>query len=298
MLLLVLSAKPWCRWRRNPSPVPSLTPPRTEPASRLRGSQPRTRTAAICWDDAQAALAALRRQRTDLARFQEREARAVGLGHREFHGAALFGSVNRIYDVRVSVLQSALVSDETHADLQLGSTSRKASPRAAWAAGASIGYIPLWFLGFRAAGGLQVGKQLTVGSSTWRLMRSALRRQRPPTTPTSPVTVEPRLRWYVVPAGPVKPYALTAASLRFYDGYGVEDNDAVNYPDRAGAWERLCRRRRTGLRRTGGLQPAGASTCSPASSSMKGRSRQPGTRGNATPAQVRAGIGFHWWSCG
>jgi hypothetical protein len=46
--------------------------------------------------------------------------------------------------------------------------------------------------------------------------------------------IEPRLRFYTVPTGPVKPYVLTAANLRFYDGYVVPDLDTIKYPDRSG----------------------------------------------------------------
>lgn len=241
-------------------------------------------------------------------RFKERELVRSGSVIVEFHGSALFGSVNRIYDVRVSVLQSALVSDENPSPdfSQHGLYQQEGfSQGTAWAAGASVGYVPLWFLELGLTGGVQVGKkQLTTGWEQY-VSPDETNPYDASTTTYDPNLafmgfVEPRLRWYVVPAGPVKPYALTAASLRFFDGYGVEDNEAINYPDRAGGMG-------AGFVAGGGLAfdaPGGFAAFlevpftymfSPAPYVLdEGTvSSKPGARENAnTLLQLRAGIGF------
>lgn len=175
-------------------------------------------------------------------RFKERELIRAGSVIVEVHGGALFGAVDRAYDVRVSVLQSELSTAENPDPefSQHGLYQREGFIQgSAWSVGASVGYVPLWFLELGLTGGMQVGKkQLSTGWEQY----VAPDEVNPYDASTSELDpnlafmgfVEPRLRWYVVPTGPVKPYALTAASLRFYDGYGVADNDAISYPDRAG----------------------------------------------------------------
>ena len=46
--------------------------------------------------------------------------------------------------------------------------------------------------------------------------------------------IEPRLRWFFGQGSWLQPFGLAGAAVRAFDGYSVEDNDAIDYPDRPG----------------------------------------------------------------
>ena len=80
----------------------------------------------------------------------------------ELHGAGIFGAVNRAYDVRVGVLQDGLAPGQDPsrpASPRPGTTSGTASPTGSWTVGASLGYIPVWWLEIGVSGGMQVGRK-------------------------------------------------------------------------------------------------------------------------------------------
>ena len=177
-------------------------------------------------------------------RFKERELVRAGSVMLELHGAGLFGAVNRAYDVRVGVLQDEELApgqDPSEASFsQAGYYQRDGFTNGiSWTVGASLGYVPIWWLEIGVSGGMQVGrKELTTGWEQYVVTVDG-----DPTTTSEDAydptlafmgMVEPRLRWYVVPTGPVKPYIITGAHMRFYDGYIVPDSALIRYPDRAG----------------------------------------------------------------
>jgi hypothetical protein len=153
----------------------------------------------------------------------------------EFHGGAVFGDVDRSYDVRASVEQIGTDSDAKltqtgtyqHETFVTGST---------FMLGGSIGYVPVWWLEADLFGGFSLAeKDLSTG---WTLYKDGVKEQSE-TNDYDPATAflgiaEPRLRLLTMATGPVKPYVLLAASLRFYDVYTVPDLDTVVYPDREG----------------------------------------------------------------
>lgn len=174
-------------------------------------------------------------------RFKERELIRAGSMTLELHGSALFGDVDRAYDVRVGVIQDQEgVSEEDITFSEFGLYQAEGFiSGTGWSVGATLGYVPLWWLEIGVSGGMQVGrKYLTTG---WEQYLPS-DEQNPYDTSSQEFDptlafmgmVEPRLRWYFVATGPVKPYVVTGATLRFYDGYVVPDLDTIKYPDRTG----------------------------------------------------------------
>jgi hypothetical protein len=143
----------------------------------------------------------------------------------EFHGGALFGDVDRSYDVRASVDQIGTNGDAKltqtgtyqHESFVTGST---------FMLGGSIGYVPVWWLEADLFGGFSLAeKDLSTG---WTQYKDGVKKESE-TNDYDPATaflgiVEPRLRLLTMATGPVKPCVLLAASLRF----------TVEYPDRDG----------------------------------------------------------------
>ena len=174
-------------------------------------------------------------------RFKERELIRAGSVTLELHGSALFGDIDRAYDVRVGVIQddeSTAADEATFSEFGLYQAEGFVSGTG-WSVGATVGYLPLWWLEIGVSGGMQVGrKYLTTG---WEQYLPS-DEQNPYDTSSQDFDptlafmgmVEPRLRWYFVATGPVKPYVVTGATLRFYDGYVVPDLDTIKYPDRTG----------------------------------------------------------------
>lgn len=171
----------------------------------------------------------------------------------EFHGGAVFGDVDRSYAVRAAAEQLgedadsiAQIDTYQYESFVTGST---------FMLGGSIGYVPVWWLETDVYGGFSLGQK---GLSTgWELYKQdddgslvlacehpdsdcegtggkdrELNEYDPATAFLG--TVEPRLRLLTVATGPVKPYVLLAASLRFYDGYVVNDLEKISYPERQG----------------------------------------------------------------
>ena len=151
-----------------------------------------------------------------------------------FSSGVAFGDVTRRYDIRVGYYQdkNTLIKygqyeyDTFHYDSGFQATI-------------GIGFAPAWWLEMALHGGVMLGsKELSTG---WEqrhvdnisevLMEDELA-QIPVTAAVA--QIEPILRWYMVPTGPVKPYVLTGASIRIFDGYQVPDLENVDYPDRPG----------------------------------------------------------------
>lgn len=171
----------------------------------------------------------------------------------EFHGGAVFGDVNRSYAVRAAAEQ---IGEDADSIAQIDTYQYEAfTTGSTFMIGGAIGYVPVWWLETDVYGGFSLGQK---GLSTgWELYKTTddgelvLACDHPDSdcegsgakdqeiNEYDPATaflgaVEPRLRLLTVATGPVKPYVLMAASLRFYDGYVVNDLEKISYPERQG----------------------------------------------------------------
>jgi hypothetical protein len=160
----------------------------------------------------------------------------------EVHAGAVFGDVERVYDTRLALNQ---VDDGSGEDIfeQVGSYQYDAFVRgSAFSAGGSVGFVPLWWLEISVYGGAEIGRRkLTTGWETYyadvegpdTVLEKASQEFGP--VPSTMAVLQPRLRLYTLPSGPVKPYALAGMQMRFYDAF---DDDQLNrqpsYPTRAG----------------------------------------------------------------
>jgi hypothetical protein len=151
----------------------------------------------------------------------------------ELHGAGVFGDVNRRFDTRVSVSTNSNgeLAQEPPYEYEDFIQGR------GQIAGASIGYVPLWWLQTEIFGGVMRGtKELTTG---WEQLENDVLVDEDSVvyepTPAMLGVIEPRLRLIFVATGPVKPYALGGLHLRIFDGYDVPDiAGKVNYANRPG----------------------------------------------------------------
>lgn len=219
----------------------------------------------------------------------------------EFLGSAAFGDIARRYDTRVSIVSTSETdfsqseAYEYEAFIQgLGGTG-----------GLSVGYNPTWWLELGVLAGVAVGtKELSAGWEQRDIVTNDVIDQN--TIIYDPVRgimgiLEPRLRMFFVPTGPVKPYAIGGAHIRAFDGFVVPDvGNTVNYSDRQGGIG-------VGAQAGGGLAFEGVSSVSgfievpwtyliqPVPHEQAGEDLQtvpnqaPGSR---QVVQFRAGIGF------
>lgn len=156
----------------------------------------------------------------------------AGRAHLEIAGGWGLGDVDRGYGVRVRL------AAEGDAFTTAGTSTWEGAGAGAGAGGwFAVGYAPTWFLETSLAGGVQWGKKyLNTGWECDPPERCTEAQSESPVDTVDAVqgVIEPRARFYFVPTGPVKPYALVAFTLRLYDGFPVEDLDHVDYPDAAG----------------------------------------------------------------
>ena len=152
----------------------------------------------------------------------------------EIHVGAGGGDVDRRYDTRVWVEQDdrgGLSSQDVYEyETFLQGTALET--------GMALGYLPTWWLEVGIFGGVQLGKkQLTTGweqteEGSDELVDYDNRVYDPALAMLGVIT--PRLRFYTVPMGVVKPYLLAGFTARFHDGYSVPDLALIDYPDRGG----------------------------------------------------------------
>ena len=151
----------------------------------------------------------------------------AGRGFLEIGGGWSIGDVDRGYGVRLRIEGSGSSFDAIGSVAQEG-PSASAAPNF----GLTLGYAPAWWMDTSVSVAVQYGtKYLDTG---WE----CLDRCDPPAReythdPVGAVQafVEPRLRFYPVATGVVKPYALVAFSVLLHDGFEVPDSDYVDYPD-------------------------------------------------------------------
>ena len=144
----------------------------------------------------------------------------------ELHAGAVFGDVERTYDTRVAFDQVDDGSGDQNFE-QIGSYQYDAFVRgSAFSAGASVGFVPLWWLEISVYGGAELGRRkLTTGWEQYytaefdddKIVDSSSNPYGP--VPSTMAVLQPRLRLYTLPSGPVKPYGLVGMQMRFYDAF-------------------------------------------------------------------------------
>ena len=147
----------------------------------------------------------------------------------ELHAGLALGDVARSYDTRVGFLPDA----ETIFDIYEYDTF---FPGTGTMVGGAIGYAPLWWMELSLYGGVIIGqKELSTGWQMQDSDGSILQEDSFQQVVTSVSGhIEPRMRLYALPSGPIKPYALLGAYFRLYDSYTVPDAPTVNYSNQPG----------------------------------------------------------------
>ncbi|HHO50962.1 MAG TPA: hypothetical protein ENK18_08845 [Deltaproteobacteria bacterium] len=101
-----------------------------------------------------------------------------------------------------------------------------------------LGYAPATMLDLGALFGLQYGQRfLTTGiyavDQNGEIQDSAI--EQPADIQALNLYLQPRVRAYLVPVGPAKPFLLTGAELRMFGPYQVQQPDTLSYPVPGGA---------------------------------------------------------------
>lgn len=154
-----------------------------------------------------------------------------GRAHLELAGGWALGDVDRGYGVRVRLDESGGAFETAASSTWEGSGNGGGA--GGWFA---VGYAPTWFLETSIAGGAQWGeKHLNTG---WECPPGSCQEtasvvEHEPVVAVQAI-IEPRARFFLVPTGIVKPYALVAFTLRLHDGVAVTDLADVDYPDAPG----------------------------------------------------------------
>ncbi|MFT4624659.1 MAG: hypothetical protein ACI8PZ_003318 [Myxococcota bacterium] len=133
------------------------------------------------------------------------------------------GDVDRFADVRVEVDGGRQVADW----YQEGpDTARRVR------GGLFVGYAPYTFLDVGVLVGMQYGgRDLTTGF-TRVVDGEVVSSQATPSPEIQAVQVylQPRVRGYLAPVGPAKPFVFTGMEVRFFDAYNIEQPDRLVYP--------------------------------------------------------------------
>ena len=137
----------------------------------------------------------------------------------ELHSGLALGDVNRSYDTRIGIREDG----DSIFDIYEYETF---SPGTGSMLGGAIGYAPLWWMELNLYGGVILAqKDLSTGWEQQTSDGSIINSDELDYDPVLAVSghVEPRIRLYMVPAGPVKPYVLTGAYFRWFDPFQTED---------------------------------------------------------------------------
>ncbi len=160
----------------------------------------------------------------------------------EVHAGAVFGDVERSYDTRVAIDQVTDGSGEATFE-EIGSYQYDAFVRgSAFSAGVSVGFVPLWWLEVSVYGGAEIGRRrLSTGWEQYYSAESGFDTVVLKTSdsfgpvPSTMAVIQPRLRLYTLPSGPVKPYGLLGMQMRIYDAFDDSQlSKGWDYPTREG----------------------------------------------------------------
>jgi hypothetical protein len=148
----------------------------------------------------------------------------------EIHLGVSFGDVVRRYDTRIGLTPQLQTYGIYEYDSWISGVPGVNM-------GGSIGYAPTWWLETSIYGGVVLyQKELSTG---WEVQEQAgivIEDDEVTYDPTTSAVghIEPRIRLYMAPSGPVKPYILGAAFIRIFDGYNPPNLEAVEYSPRPG----------------------------------------------------------------
>ncbi len=151
----------------------------------------------------------------------------AGRAFLELGGGWGIGDVDRGYGVRLRIEESGDTFET------VGTSSWEgAGAGAAPTFGFTLGYAPAWYLDTSVAVAVQYGtKYLDTGWECPAQCDPAASEYVHDPVGAVQAFVEPRVRFYPVATGVVKPYALVAFSVLLHDGFEVPDPDFVDYPD-------------------------------------------------------------------
>lgn len=150
----------------------------------------------------------------------------------EIHLGVSFGDVVRRYDTRIGLTPQL----QTYGIYEYDSWI---SGGPGVNMGGSIGYAPTWWLETSIYGGvvlyqkeLSTGWEVQSGENPGVVIEDDEVNYDPTTSAVG--HIEPRIRLFMAPSGPVKPYILGAAFIRIFDGYNPPNLEAVEYSPRPG----------------------------------------------------------------
>jgi hypothetical protein len=152
-----------------------------------------------------------------------------------------FGDVTRRYDTRYGYYPFENNSGEQDLGIYGIYQYDAFIPDTGFNAGFGVGFAPLWWLETSIYGGaILASKELSTGWQK-RLTTEKDQIQQDDVVNYDPITaatgvIEPQVRLYFVPSGPVKPYLLAGGFIRLYDVFVVPDiktaDFTVDYSDR------------------------------------------------------------------
>ena len=148
----------------------------------------------------------------------------------EIHLGVSFGDVVRRYDTRIGLTPQL----QTYGIYEYDSWI---SGGPGVNMGGSIGYAPTWWLETSIYGGVVLyQKELSTGWEVQEEPGVVIEDDEVNYDPTTSAVghIEPRIRLFMAPSGPVKPYILGSAFIRIFDGYNPPNLEAVEYSPRPG----------------------------------------------------------------
>jgi hypothetical protein len=218
--------------------TPLVTPPAEDPPKRMRDRLPGPRRV-----PQEAAEVGTEEVPARYAAGVEDRFRASGLSADEWlarttphAGRVLFevragvggGDVDRAADVRVQAVEGAATGSWYSEGPAAGRRPR---------ADVFVGYAPLAAIDVGVLAGVQYGHRV-VGT---RVISVSSEGDLVSTDPSGPfevqavqVYVQPRIRLFPVPLGPVKPYLLTGMDFRVFDDYEIVQPESLRYPQPLG----------------------------------------------------------------
>lgn len=149
----------------------------------------------------------------------------------EMQAGLALGDVDRSYDTRLGFYPNAVDVFDIY-------EYETFKPGTGSMLGGAIGFAPLWWLEFSLYGGVILSQKSFSRGWEVQSLDGQVTQNDEDYDSVIAVTghIEPRIRLYTLPSGPVKPYALLGAYMRVYDPYIIKDNPPVNYANQPGGW--------------------------------------------------------------
>jgi hypothetical protein len=133
------------------------------------------------------------------------------------------GDNDRAADIRVELLDGNEQGDSFYQEGPLSARRPQG--------GIYLGYAPATMIDIGVAAGLQWGKRTFTTGWTRVSVTNSGKAISPSTTGDQVMFyIQPRIRGYLVPVGPAKPYLFTGADIRIFDDYDLAQPDTFIYP--------------------------------------------------------------------